>query len=441
MLRIALASVLALGAIVALGAATTHDSARTRKAPASERRAVKLVKRDLAKHRLADDRVVRCRRSRKRSRRGTIRFACSWRAARRLSPNRTRRCRGRTPAAVARRRGKLGRTRGTRCRLDIKALQPHFGFHDNSVAGKRASADDAARLAEGAGAGIYRLLIDWRATEPAPGVWDFSLPDRVYKAMLARGVRPLFLLSWAPYWAWGPGVQCTGELCHFPPARQFDDHWREFAAKMASRYPKAAGIEIWNEPNESSGWNKVADAERYAELLEQAYKAIKAVNPSMKVISGGLSNRADSGEGSLSLTDFTRTLFLQGAGRYMDGIAIHPYVPRDRMDLLDDNLNAIRSIRSPAVPIWVTEVGATTTGPADSPLFGSEADQAEADVNVYKHLMSQSDVQAVLIHTLIDPFDDAALPNAGFGVIRGDGSRRPAYCALARATGASRSCR
>jgi GH35 family endo-1,4-beta-xylanase len=235
-------------------------------------------------------------------------------------------------------------------------------------------------------------------------------------------------------------VKCQGEQCRFPPAPEFYGDWRRVNATLATRYPKAAGIEIWNEPNESSAWNYTADPGAYLDLLREGYKAIKAANPSMQVISGGLSNRQETGGGNLSLAEYVQRLFAGGAAQYMDGIGVHPYVQRDDLDGLDKTLDLVRGLRPRDLPIWVTEVGVTDTGPKDGTFYASDDEQAHVDATAYRMFRGQADVKAILIHTLIDPTDDAGDPESGFGVLRGDLSEKPAYCALARETGARRSC-
>jgi hypothetical protein len=437
-IRLASLSLLVVVAVVVVGRLIAPDAdVASSKGSRPESRAVAAVSKRLSK--LPADRAIRCKRSR-RSRRRTRRFSCRWRAGRRLSPNRTLRCHGGSTVKLSRRRASVRSRRRTRCSVDVRALDPRFGFHDNSVAGGRASPEEVARLTEGTGAGIYRVLIDWRSTEPARHVFDFGLADRVYKAMRARGIRPLFVLAWAPSWAWGAGQLCSGDQCHFPPGTSFDGDWQDMAGRLAKRYPEAAGIEIWNEPNESTAWNWKADPARYVELLHEAHTAIKASDPSMPVISGGLSNRQDSGGGSMSLGDFARQMFARGGGQYMDGFGIHPYVPKDLSEGFGKTLDLARSLRPGQLPIWVTEVGETTSGPADDPFHVSEDDQANMDVTAYRAFHSQPDVKAVLIHTLIDPYDDPGDPQSGYGVVRKDLSEKPAYCALARETGARSQC-
>lgn len=432
MLRLALVALLLALAVFGVAKVVAPEDGESR-APSPERRAAGAVTRAL-RLTLPQERKARCRRAPRRAD-SERRFACGWRASRRLSPNRARVCRGR--ALVIPSAEKRVRVRRGPCRLRVQALDPRFGFHDNSVAGQRASAEQVARLAEGTGAGLYRFLVDWRSAEPQRDVYDLRMPDQVYRALVARGIRPVLLLAWAPNWSWNRLVVCNHPSCHFPPSRANDHEWREFVALMARRYPKAAGIEIWNEPNETTGWNPAPDVGRYVELLRQAYRAVKEVDPSMPVISGGLSHRKQSDAGGLAIEEFFERLFEAGAADYMDGVGMHPYAPVDGLDRLTEPLELIRELRPRDLPIWVTEVGVSTT---PGPITGTEQEQADAVATAYRVFRDQPDVAGVLIHTLIDPYDDPAIPNAGFGVLRGDLSEKPAYCTLALETGARSSC-
>ena len=121
----------------------------------------------------------------------------------------------------------------------------------------------------------------------------------------------------------------------------------------------------------------------------------------------------------------------------MDGIGIHPYAPIEGLDRFSQPLDLLRSLRPKKLPIWVTEVGLTTTA---GQVSGTEEQQAQADVAAYRTFHNQPDVKAILIYTLIDPWDPATRSEDGFGIVRGDLSEKPAYCALAKETGARSRC-
>ena len=46
--------------------------------------------------------------------------------------------------------------------------------------------------------------------------------------------------------------------------------------------------EIWNEPDNPDYWSKQDDLKSYSQLLSAASKAIKEVDPSAKIVMGGL---------------------------------------------------------------------------------------------------------------------------------------------------------
>ena len=365
------------------------------------------------------------------------RFRCGWRAVRRLTPNHPRTCRGRHVVAYA--HGWRKRRRSWRCTTRVAALAPRFGFNDNSIrAGEITPVADAA-LTERLGAGIHRLALDWRVVEPEPGSYHWGEYDRIYRTMLARGIRPLFILVFTPGWARDDGVNCSGD-CRYPPARRSYGRWRQFAARTAKRYPRAAGIEIWNEQNLVRFWQPQPNPSRYVELLRTAYGAIKAVNPHMRVVSGGLSNLQVTNATGLAGRDYLAAMYEAGARGHMDAIGVHPYPDPKNDSLVMQTIGEFRAVRDAAgdhdTPLWATETGVSTTGA----LRATPQEQADRLVEIYRSLMASPDVRVVLVHTLLDPGGDPRQSERGFGIVRRDGSPKPAFCALASATGARGAC-
>lgn len=318
-------------------------------------------------------------------------------------------------------------------------MDPWLGFNDNAIRAGRLSAPDAALLTEGVGAGIDRLTFDWRYAERVRDRYELADYDRIYEAMLERGVRPLLVLMFAPTWAWDPLTLCSGD-CRFPPARSELAEWRQMAALLATRYPEAAGIEIWNEPNDADFWEWQPDPERYAELLIEAHRAVKQANPAMRVVAGGLADPPPGG--GIGLRDFLSRVLEAGAAGSFDALAFHVY-PRDTsLDEVAAKLELVRELRdrfrADRPPLWVTETGFTTTGP--SPPRLSEAGQGAALVALYGALRREADVQGVVINSLLEVLGDRSLPDPGYGIVRADGTKKPAYCELARAVGTRLPC-
>jgi hypothetical protein len=303
--------------------------------------------------------------------------------------------------------------------------------------------DRHAALGAAVGADSQRLTMPWNWAEPYPDRYALEGFDSTYRASIAKGIRPLITILFSPWWTWSRDVRCdpSRDYCPYPPDPAFYDQWREFVAIVARRYPKALGIEIWNEQNLTAFWRPLPDPGRYSELLRQAYTAVKGVDPSMPVISGGLANNDPSADGNISYIEFLRGMYQSGAKPSMDGVGIHPYNPGIHSSFLEGTLANVRGVRDSfgdrSKPLWVTEVGLTTSG-NPWPRAWSEEEQATGLALQYRALAGMTDVQGVFLHTLVEPpLDRPGSPEPGYGVVRRDFTPKPAYCAIASARGAS----
>jgi hypothetical protein len=244
---------------------------------------------------------------------------------------------------------------------------------------------------------------------------------------------------WAPSWALGPEFSCNqwAQECRYPPARAHYADWGSIAAELARRYPDAAGIEVWNEPNLSTFWRPSPNPARYTELLAEAYRAIKAVSPSMPVISGGLANPSGVPGVSVRLTDFLRAMYRNGSAAVSDGIGVHPYpnsVDSGPGSWFQTTVNTWRAVRNSfgdsGKPFWATELGMSTSDP-DAALRFNEQQQAAGLLSAYRTLAGMSDVKAVVIHELVQNGTASPSNVSGWGLLRPSLAPRPAYCALA----------
>ena len=251
------------------------------------------------------------------------RWTCRWRTLRPRSQFRARRCSGTARAALVHDRI---RVRLSRARCHIVAYDAAtgpgaiVGFNDNAVRAGQISPDRDAALTAAVGAHLQRVTFDWRVVEPRPGVYHFEQYDAIYKALLAHGIRPIFIPMFAPAWAAPQGRTCffLGGDCRYPPGPRMDGAWRNILTLLARRYPSSAGIEIWNEPNLRMFWQPRPDPGRYVQLLRSAWLAIKAVDPGMPVVSGGLSNLQESDDGDISLPDYLGAMYSNDAQRWID---------------------------------------------------------------------------------------------------------------------------
>lgn len=116
--------------------------------------------------------------------------------------------------------------------------------------------------------------------------------------------------------------------------------------------------EIWNEPNIVTFGS--ADPERFAALIRVSGRTLHRVDPSAKVIVGGLFGRPLQVPPNVHAGDFLSRLYrARGVKRWFDGIALHPYVASAAaMRSQIRNLRRIMRVHDDAAtPLYVTELG------------------------------------------------------------------------------------
>jgi hypothetical protein len=324
------------------------------------------------------------------------------------------------------------------------------------------------------GANTTRLFADWAVVEPSAGQWNWQQSDQEYTALVAAGLRPLIVAFTSPCWA-RPSMGCNDSLYTGPPDPAYDQDWAAYVRALAARYPAAIGIEVWNEPNLDQYFWPHANPARFTTLLAEAYDAVKAVNPQMPVISGGLllsppvQSAAGGGEGD---TQFLASMYAAGARSWMDALGVHiypsDYGPNDlplRWDpaAMAAWLNALSPVRNAAgagaEPLWITEMGVSTATQPGFPAAATPAEQSADLVAMVREAQADPEIPVVIIHTLQDESTNLAAEllaslmgpmvgmdayynqvAAGFGVLDADGTPKPAACALSVALHGSLSC-
>ena len=315
------------------------------------------------------------------------------------------------------------------------ATVQYYGLTDDSTLAGQLKPLRDAQLIAGTGANSARITVDWSYVEKAPGALNLALYDPIYQAWTSAGIRPILVVTGAPAWARDPAVACPpDQTCHAPPTRQNDVGWFHFVGAVARRYPLAAAIEVWNEPNYGGFWLPAPDPDRYSQLLRLAYLAVKAANPAMPVLGGSLASDVSNEESAQEwgIRPFLHAMYRHRARGTMDGISLHPY-PNNRADGgVYDAIDAALEARDDArdhVPLWLTEVGASSTDPA----LG-ETGQATLLGDLVPRLLRRPDVKGVYVYTLIDTNGASGL-EAGYGLVRLDQTLKPAYCTVAAAFG------
>lgn len=202
---------------------------------------------------------------------------------------------------------------------------------------------DIIPLIAKAGIGKIRDEQPWRAVEKQRG--QYIYPPRLtdYMAELkAQKIDPLIILAFS-------------NPLYDNDKTPFDDEGRAgyaaYAAAVAQRYRgQVTALEVWNEYNGSfcDGPCRSDRPAYYTAMLKQAYKSLKAANPSA-VVAGGAAVPIPM--------DYFEGLFRNGALDAMDAVVIHPYRKVEGAEERIEELRQAMARYGKPKPIWATEFG------------------------------------------------------------------------------------
>ena len=99
---------------------------------------------------------------------------------------------------------------------------------------------------------------------------------------------------------------------------------RQRAAELSAQGVDA--IEVHNEPNLANEWPHGPNAWEYTQMLRVAYTQIKAVNPNIIVVSGGLAPTITTADRqAISDLEYAAEMLDNGAAQWFDAFGYHPY--------------------------------------------------------------------------------------------------------------------
>ncbi len=293
------------------------------------------------------------------------------------------------------------------------------------------------------GAGWTRVRFPWADIQPNDsGQWNTAFfTDEQLNRELASGREVVGLIVNTPPWAWQdsnvPGVPSGLNL----PDNDPNNLWATFVRRLVGQY--AGRINhwiIWNEPDiwdpAYPGRTWGGDEKNFFQLLRVAYNVIKQTNPNATVHLGAFTYWWDVNYGRTPF--FTRLLDEIVKDRaapehnyYFDAVSANLYFTTDNVyDLIAWQHQQMRE-HGFDKPLWLTETNAApSTDPAwlvPDPKFAITLDEQAHFIIQSMAMALAAGASRVAIYKMADvPADRGANPEP-FGLVREDGSRRPAF--------------
>src|SRR3954468_5557188 len=290
-------------------------------------------------------------------------------------------------------------------------------------------------LMAASGAKWVRISFQWSSVQSAgPDSYNWAILDRGVNAARARGMHVLANAAYTPAWARPAGATSD----KVPPADPTT--YANFVAAAVARYAPL-GVkhwEIWNEPNTPQFWQPLPDPVAYSTLLSATYTAVKRVDPTVIVLTGGTapagaSLDAMSSDGrSYSPYRWLRLLYENGARASFDAVATHPYAsfPYSPATSWGNTMQMpamyqlMKTWGDGAKKLWGTEAG-YPTGTASGAV--GEATQATYIRDYLTAWRGWAFVGPLFLYQLRDRGTTLASREDNFGILHHDFSKKPAY--------------
>jgi hypothetical protein len=258
-----------------------------------------------------------------------------------------------------------------------------------------------AEYMKAGGIGVVRMAVPWSSVQETRkrGVYNWAGLDEGVETAAGEGLKVLPFLYGTPHW-----LAAKATTLPVDTSRQKRE-WKAFLSAAVERY--GPGGKFWAEraPGAGSGgvsplpyepvppafepiprpvpirtwqiWNEAnffyfalpASPSRYARLVKMSSQAIKAVDPSAKVILSGLFAKPTAAypKGKPAVEFLDALYRVRGLKHYFDGISLHPYaVDTETLEEYVEEFHEVTDGYRDRVPLYITEMG-----------WGSEANYNE----------------------------------------------------------------
>lgn len=285
----------------------------------------------------------------------------------------------------------------------------------------RKKIERAVDMMKDAGIGIIRMDFLWYDIEPSPDEFDFAKYDMIVDIVRKRGISVLGILHYNPGWDNEPWNKAPNIGLYTRYVCKTVEHF-----KNRIKY-----WEIWNEPDEPEYWIPQDDMKTYTALLKSVYPAVKKIDPSCKVLMGGVSNK---------IPYSLKRIYENNGKDFFDIVNIHPFVNPDGENPVKEIYYIYKAVRDimeeyddSEKRIWFTEIGCPG---AKTPLkrigwwFGQGPDektQAKWVKLIYSNCLKWEGVDKVFWAFFRDTDRHFKSAVDYFGLVRNDFSEKPSY--------------
>lgn len=295
-----------------------------------------------------------------------------------------------------------------------------------------------AELAKMKAAGLtyVRFVIPWAEVEKDDGVFVWGYFDRFVKRLRKHGMKAVIVLGGGhpQYTAYIDAPKNNiDHIDKYLTAPSSDEAVAKFAAYAATTVEHFQGDdiiwELWNEPDSDRFWAPQANVQDYIKVADAACRAIRQAVPDARIVGPGMADMP--GRWGTLRAGFLGAVLQSPLVDCLDAVSLHPYRDGEKPPetvlaahgKLQKFLRHYTPKEKPVLPVLSTEWGFTLTDT-------NEEEQAAYLLRSYL-LNTLAGVPVSIWYEWRDAREGADDPEAHFGLLRLDGTEKPAYKALA----------
>lgn len=265
---------------------------------------------------------------------------------------------------------------------------------------------------------IVRRDLTWKAVE-VNGQYDFTSYNTAVEALRQKGMSVIFILDYGhPDYGGGP-----------PTTEAARNAFAKFAKAAALNFKgkNVIGFQVWNEPNAALFWPN-PDPVAYAQLFNKTAAAIRSVDSTVKIISGGTAGTD---------INFSMKFAQHTQSELIDIFAVHPYTTPNPELFTNGYTLLQKALASQGInkPIWDTEWGYSSYGDFEASKYGNGHATAARDrqgVLVLRKVLTEMglNIPFMTIYGLTDYSANPLDRESNFGLLTASNEEKPALLGL-----------